>query len=336
MKAPVFKGAGKPLVIETLRDPTPGPNELVLKVHRCGICGTDLHMTDGHAQTFPEGMVIGHEFSGEVVAVGPGVEGFRTGDHVAAMPVVGCGQCGPCLSGDPMLCERGFNGMAGGFGQYAIARANAAVRLPKTLSVEDGALVEPLAVSLHGATLAQIKPGARVLVLGAGPIGLGAAWWARKLGAGRIAVASRSRRGENLAMQMGADSFLCFGEEFAQQLDAALGGPPEVVFECIGVPGMLAQAANLVAQRGTVMILGNCMLPDTVYPAQLMFKQVRLQGSMVYSRQEFETVARVLDAGSVEPRATVTDTVGYAELPDAFEALRKPTTQCKVMVDPWV
>lgn len=336
MKAAVFKGPGKPLVIETLPDPTPGPNELVLKVHRCGICGTDLHMTDGHAQTFPEGMVIGHEFSGEVVAVGPGVEGFRNGDHVAAMPVVGCGQCGSCLSGEPMWCEVGFSGLAGGFGQYAIARANAAIRLPATLSVEDGALIEPMAVSLHGVNLAEIKPGSRVLVLGSGPIGLGSAWWSRKLGAARVAVVSRSRRSEALAQQMGASHFFTFGEELPQQLAAALGGPPDVVFECIGVPGMVAQAVNLVRPRGTVVIMGNCMLPDTFYPAQAMFKQVRIQGSMVYSRREFEIVADTFDAGSVEPRATITGTLGFEELPTGFEALRTPTTQCKVMVMPWL
>ena len=100
MKAPIFKGVGKPLVIETLPDPTPGPGEIVIKVSRCGICGTDLHMTDGHAHTFPEGTVIGHEFAGEVVAVGAGVTRFKIGDAAAALPTVGCGHCANCLAGE--------------------------------------------------------------------------------------------------------------------------------------------------------------------------------------------------------------------------------------------
>ena len=334
MKAPVFKGVGKPLVIETLPDPTPAAGEIVLEVARCGICGTDLHMTDGHAQTYPANVVIGHEFAGEVVAIGPNVTTFKIGDRVAAMPVVGCGHCSNCLAGETMWCDSGLNGILGGFGQYAIARAHAAIKLPTTLSTNDGALVEPLAVSLHGVALAELKPGARVLVQGAGPIGLGCVFWARHLGAGRVVVTSRSRRGESLALQMGAAAFVTAGEDISAEVDAALGGAPEVVFECVGVPGQLGQAINLVRARGTVVLLGNCMAPDAIVPAQAMFKQVRIQGSMVYSLKEFETVADVLDSGGVDPRVMVTDTIGYAALPEMFEALRKPTTQCKVMIDP--
>jgi 2-desacetyl-2-hydroxyethyl bacteriochlorophyllide A dehydrogenase len=334
VKAPVFKGVGQPLVIETLPDPTPAAGEIVLEVARCGICGTDLHMTDGHAQTYPENVVIGHEFAGEVVAVGQGVTNFKTGDRVAAMPVVGCGHCSNCLAGETVWCDLGLNGILGGFGQYAIARAHASIKLPKTLSSNDGALVEPLAVSLHGAALAELQPGARVLIQGAGPIGLGCAFWARHLGAGRVAVTSRSRRSEELAMQMGATAFVTSGESIVADVNTALGGPPDVVFECVGVPGQLAQAIDLVRARGTVVLLGNCMVPDTIFPAQAMFKQVRIQGSMVYSLKEFETVADVLDSGRVDPRAMVTDTIGYAALPETFEALRKPTTQCKVLIDP--
>jgi (R,R)-butanediol dehydrogenase/meso-butanediol dehydrogenase/diacetyl reductase len=335
MKAAVFKRVGRPLAIERLDDPVPGPGELLLKVGRCGICGTDLHMTDGHAQTYPENTVIGHEFAGEVVALGKDVSGYKLGDVVAAMPVVGCGQCGSCRSGEPMWCEQGLVGISGGFGQYALAKAHAAIRLPRSLSLADGALVEPLAVGLHGVALAGLAPGARVLVQGAGAIGLAAAFWARRLGAGRIAMTARSTRGEPFAGNMGVDHFLLAGEDLQVRVNAALGGAPEVVFECVGVPGMVAQAVNLVRPRGTVVILGNCMLPDTFYPAQAMFKQVRIQGSMVYSLREFETVAAVLDDGHVEPRSMVTGTVSYAELPQAFEALRRPGTQCKLMLDPW-
>jgi (R,R)-butanediol dehydrogenase/meso-butanediol dehydrogenase/diacetyl reductase len=95
------------------------------------------------------------------------------------------------------------------------------------------------------------------------------------------------------------------------------------------------QGVQIVKPRGTVMVLGNCMLPDTIYPALAMFKQVRIQGSMVYSLGEYQTVADSFEAGRIEPRAMITDRVGYAELPDSFEALRKPSHQCKVMIDPW-
>jgi len=292
-------------------------------------------MTSGQAQSFPTGTVIGHEFAGEIVAIGPEVQGFRIGDPVTAMPVVGCGRCVKCRLGEPIWCDMGIIGGSGGFAQFVVTQAHAALRLPRSLSMADGALIEPLAVGLHGATLAQLRPGCRVLVMGAGPIGLAAAFWSRRLGAGRIAIASRSRRNEGIGTQMGASAVIQFGAELERDLEKALQGLPDVVFECIGLPGMLMTAAQLVRPRGTVVILGNCMSPDTFVPSLAMFKQLRIQGSMVYSLEEFQTVADVLDAGHVEPRAMITDTVGYAELPEAFEALRRPTQQCKLMVDPW-
>jgi 2-desacetyl-2-hydroxyethyl bacteriochlorophyllide A dehydrogenase len=336
MKAAVFVGVGKPLAIETLPDPTPEAGQLVLRVGRCGICGTDLHMTSGVGETFPDGIVLGHEFAGEVVAAGADTDGFAVGDYVSALPVMGCGMCGNCRSGEPAWCEQGLIGMAGGFGQYAIAKASAAIKLPKTMSLEDGALVEPLAVSLHGVNLAELRLGAKVAVLGAGPIGVGAAYWAKRAGAGKLAVTARSDRGERFARAMGADSFLLGGEDLAERVADALGGPPEVVFECAGVPGTIAQAIDLVGPRGTVIVLGNCMVPDSFYPAQAMFKQVRIQCSMIYSVAEFEAVAASFDAGHVEPRSMVTGTWSLDELPAGFEAMRERTTHCKAMVDPWV
>lgn len=335
MKAAVFKGPGKPLVIETRDDPVPGCGELLLRVGRCGICGTDLHMTDGHAATFPADSVLGHEFAGEVMAIGPGVENFKQGDAVAGLAVAGCGRCTSCITGDPMWCERGLIPAMGGFGQYTVVKALSAIKLPSSLSLEDGALIEPLAVGLHGVALSGVTPGARVLVLGTGSIGLSAAFWARRCGATHVVVGSRSDRGREHALRMGASAFEQFGEDYPVRISAALGGLPDVVFECIGVPGMLGKAIELVRPRGTVVVLGNCMLPDSVVPALMLFKQVRVQGSMVYSRREFEIVADALEAGAVEPRSMITDTVSLAALPDAFEALRRPTYQCKTVVDPW-
>lgn len=336
MKAPVFNGVGRPLAVETLPDPAPEPGQLVLKIGRCGICGTDLHMTSGLGETFPEGMVLGHEFAGEVVAVGADTDGFSEGDIVAALPVMGCGGCANCKAGEPAWCSAGFFGSAGGFGQYAIAKATAAIKLPSSMSLEDGALVEPLAVSLHGATLAQLAPGAKVLVIGAGPIGIGAGYWAKRLGAGTVVVTARSNRGESHALELGADRFVLTDDNLEDALGEAFGGAqPDVVFECAGVPGMLALAINIVRPRGTVIELGNCMVPDTIYPAQAMFKQVRIQGSMIYSVGEFQFVADSFDAGHVEPRTMVTDTWGYAQLTEKFDSLRNGHSQCKVMVDPW-
>nr|WP_255397014.1 alcohol dehydrogenase catalytic domain-containing protein [Mycobacterium sp. E342] len=316
-------------------DPVPEAGRLVLEIGRCGICGTDLHMTSGEGETFPEGMVLGHEFAGEVVAKGADTDGFNEGDIVAALPVTGCGNCASCKAGDPAVCSAGFIGSAGGYGQYAIAKATAAIRLPASMSLEDGALVEPMAVGLHGATLAQLSPGAKVLVIGAGPIGIASTYWAKRLGAGKIVVAARSRRGEPYAIEMGADTFALTDENLDAAVTEGLGGPPDVIFECAGVPGVLAMAINIVRPRGTVIVLGNCMVPDTIFPAQAMFKQVRIQGSNIYSVGEFQVVADSFDAGHVEPRSMISDTWNYDELPTRFEELRSGSDQCKVMVNPW-
>jgi (R,R)-butanediol dehydrogenase/meso-butanediol dehydrogenase/diacetyl reductase len=336
MQAAVFKCVGVPLVIETRPDPVPAPDEVVIQVGRCGICGTDLSMTDGSGQVYPPDSVIGHEFAGEVVATGTHVTGLKVGDRITALPYAGCGQCATCLAGRPNFCAQ-FRGVAGGFGQFLATPARVAVKLPDTLTLADGALVEPLAVSLHGVALAQMTPGARVLVIGAGPIGLGAVYWARRLGAGPIAITARTRRAESLAMQMGANVFVMPESEqtWAPAVTAALGGPPDVVIEAIGKKDLIAQALNCVRPSGTVVVLGFCSVPDSFIPAVAVWKEVTMRFSMTYSIAEFEHVARVMDTGDVECRAMVTDTVPLAELPASFESLRQRTHQCKVMVSPW-
>jgi (R,R)-butanediol dehydrogenase/meso-butanediol dehydrogenase/diacetyl reductase len=336
MRAAVFKAVGQPLAIEQRPDPTPGEGEVVIKVGRCGICGTDLSMTDGSSQTFEADSIIGHEFAGEIVAVGKGVERLKMGDRITAMPFTGCGKCATCLAGRPNFCAA-FKGMAAGFAEYAATTERVAVKLPNSVSLADGALVEPLAVSLHGVALAQIKPGDKVLVIGAGPIGLGAVYWARELGAGPIAVTAATRQRESIAMQMGANKFVLpeNPDELPQAAIAALGGMPDVVIEAVGKPDMIAKAVNCVRPAGTVMVLGFCAKPDSFVPAIAVWKEVKLLFGMTYSLSEFEHVARVLDAKDVAARAMVTDTVALGALPDTLEAMRHRTHQCKVLVDPW-
>lgn len=338
MKAAVFKGAGHALVIEELADPEPGAGEVVLKVHRCGICGTDLHMTDGHSAAFsyPAGTVPGHEFAGEVVAIGKDVRHLKVGDPISAMPFTGCGHCINCLAGRPSLCPE-FRGMAGGFSEYLVTTERSAIQLPKSLSFDDGALVEPLAVGLHGVTKARMTPGARVLVIGAGPVGLAAIFFARQLGAGRIAVSAPSPRREALAMSMGADAFILPepGQNLAEQVAQTLGGQPDVVFECAGQPGCIEQSIFSVRPAGTVVVMGFCTASDAFVPAMAVWKEINLRFSNTYSLGEFEQVARVLDRGAVEPRQMITQTVSLAELPDVFESLRQRSGQCKVLVNPW-
>ena len=333
MKAAVFKKLNSPLVVETIADPTPGEGEVVVEVCRCGICGSDLHITEDPIFGAQSGTVLGHEYSGRVMAVGKGIARTKVGDHVAVFPVHGCGKCATCLAGVPAWCSQ-MRIDGGGYGQYSLAEEHQLIRLPKTMSLEDGALIEPMAVSLHGVALAKPQPGARVLIIGAGPIGLAAAYWSKHMGAGRIAVTAGSNRRAELALKMGATHFIDPANASPEAVNAALGGPPDIVYEAVGKVGLIQKAIEYVKVRGTVIVLGLCTPPDTFMPFQFVSKEVTLQASAFYEVGEFEVAADVLDKDPETPRAMVTDIVDLTNMPAMFEALRHRSTQCKVLVDP--
>ena len=334
MKAAVFKTIGQPLAIEEVRDPTPGADEVIVQIERCGICGSDLHMTEDPVFAIRAGAVLGHEFAGEVVARGPAVESLKIGDRVSVSPLRGCGHCPTCRAGHPAWCPNGNLG-GGGYAQYAVAADRQCVRLPEFVSLEDGALVEPLSVALHGVVISGMTPGASVLVVGAGPIGLGVAYWARKLGAHHVVVTDLNTCQEERAREMGVTAFFNATDNAAGKVNAAIGAAPDIVFECVGRPGVLAQCIEHVRIKGTVVVLGLCTAPDTFIPFRAVSKEVRIQTSAFFDFPEFRRVVDTLESGDATAHALITGTVPLAAMPAAFEALRKRTTECKVLVDPW-
>lgn len=329
MRAAVYPGAGQPLRIEEQAVPVPLADEVVIKVCRCGVCGTDLHATEAHSEMPAEpGSVLGHEYTGEVVETGRDIAHLKLGDRIAVMPLRGCGRCADCAAGRLALCLNKTK-QFGGYAQFARVQELTAVRLPADLSLQDGALVEPLAVSLHGVAMAGITPGCRVTVLGAGPIGAGAAFWARHLGAGHVTVIERLPPRQRIAQAMGADRVLA--PEAVDPDESA----SDVVFEAVGRPGLLGAAMAHARIGATVVSLGFCMAADPITPAMACRKELTFKFPTGWSRRDFEVAADVLAKGTVEPRAMLTDVVGMDELPQAFEALRRPADQCKVVVDPW-
>jgi len=337
MKAAVFQGIGRPLAIEERPDPAPGPGEVLIKVGRAGICGSDLHMTAEHGSSIVPGTIIGHELAGEVVALGQGVTKLRLGDRVAPMPFVGCGHCAACEDGRPHHCGQARIDVVTGFSQFSRVGANDCVVLPPGLTDEDGALIEPLAVGLQGVRKAQMPIGCRVLVLGAGPIGLASAFWARRLGASRVAVMAHSKRRERFASAFGATHFIAQSEvgDPAAAINDALGGPPQVVFEAVGVAGAVGKAMEYVAPRGTIIALGFTTEPESYSCTVAIMKEVRVCFSMVYEKRDFQYTVEIMAAGEHAPRAMITDTVSLQAMPAKFESLRGPTADCKVMVAPW-
>ncbi|HMK85851.1 MAG TPA: alcohol dehydrogenase catalytic domain-containing protein [Steroidobacteraceae bacterium] len=331
MKAAVFRGAGKPLSIETLDDPKPGPNDVIIQVQRCGICGTDVHMTAGHRWAYPVGCVPGHEYAGEIVEVGSRVEGFKVGERITALPSLGCGRCDACAQGNLVLCHH-RGGVMGGFGEYLCVPTEVAVKLPSTFSLADGALIEPFAVGLYGVRMAAIRPGDRVLVLGGGSVALATLFWARRLGAGRIVALSRSPRRAALALEMGADAFIPASDHEVEEVIEELGRSPDIVFECVGATGLLSRAIQHAGVLGQVLSLGFCTSPDTLVPALAAYKGVRLSFPVGYSLRDFEFVADTLLAGRADPKRLISSVVSLDELPGALEALRGPNTETKVQV----
>jgi (R,R)-butanediol dehydrogenase/meso-butanediol dehydrogenase/diacetyl reductase len=333
MRAVVHQGLHKKLAVETLADPAPRDGEVVLSVGRCGICGSDLHMTEDAAFGVGKGAVLGHEFAGEVVALGKGVERLRMGDLVSVVPIASCGKCPSCLAGEPAWCAK-MALQGGGYGEFAVTHENQCVALPKSASMADGAIIEPLAVALHGVMMAEQKPGDTVLILGAGPIGLGVAFWARRFGADKVVVQDINRFQEERARKMGATDFIVDMAEPVAASTQALGGKADIVYECVGVPGLIRQAIEQVRVKGTVLVLGLCTRPETFVPFVALSKEVRIQTSAFFKRQEYEAALDALDCGAAEPRALVTDTIGLDAVPDVFESLKKRTHQCKVLIAP--
>jgi threonine dehydrogenase-like Zn-dependent dehydrogenase len=335
MRAAVFKAGGLPWVLEERPDPVPGPPEMVIKVGRCGICGSDVHMTAGTPHDFPTDRILGHEYSGEVVALGSGATGFHVGDIVTALPSIGCGKCAYCIGGNQFLCQVNRRSFMGGFAEYVNIAAGVAVKLPAHLTLADGALVEPLAVGVHAARLVYIGKDSRVLVLGAGPIGLAVAHSARHAGAKRVVIASRSNRRKDLAAAMGADDFAIVSDN-NEDVFHKLGGPPDYVFECVGLPGALDQSVNLIKPDGTVVSIGTCAVPDPVNIVRATGKQARIIFSMGYTPAEFRLAIDRMTKGDIAPRAMISATIGLNELPAMIPALRDGANHTKVQVDPWL
>ena len=338
MKAIRFLEPGTALAAVELPDPTPGPGEVVLRVERCGICGSDLEMTSGKGAGIEPGCTLGHEFAGEVVALGAGVRNLQIGSRVTAMPFDGCGVCDRCTAGRPNHCRafrvHGCGGRGGGYAEYSLAGARHCIELPDSLDFVDGALIEPLAVALHGARMAGALAGKRVLVLGAGPIGLAATWWVRRLGAARIATAAATGRRQSLAQQLGADSFVAGGDHAADAVIEALGGPAEIVLECAGKPGLLNDAVQHAGLDAMIIVMGYCVTPDMFFQPPAIRQEVTLRFAKMYTHADFADTVAALASSNFEPRAMVTRTISLDAVPAEFERLRTDRSDCKVMIAP--
>ncbi|MGH7905560.1 MAG: zinc-dependent alcohol dehydrogenase [Candidatus Binataceae bacterium] len=337
MRACVFRAPGEPLELITAPDPAPGPGEVVLRVHNCGVCGSDLHAAHSGLGVH-NGTIMGHEFAGVITAAGPGATGFRPGDPAVVMSYQSCGECDPCRSGNDMHCATmrmvGFGGIAGGYAELMKARASSVFKIPANLDYRAAATVEPLVVGLHGVRRAALRPGDSCLVMGAGPIGLVTALWARFAGARAIVVSDPVETRRKIALAMGADAAV--DPRFQNPLGRLArisGGPPDIVFECAGVAGSLAEAISYARRGGCVVVLGAAMSDDGISPAAAMNKEIEIRFSLGLEPDEVETAIAMLAAGRISTAPMITHDVKLERLPQAFAALPHATGQVKVMID---
>jgi len=345
MKAAVFQGPGRPLEIHTVPDPEPGPAELVLAVRACGICGSDLHLSEiadtaGGMTPLPAGTVMGHEFAGQVAAVGRAVAGrFAVGDRVTALPFIGCGTCAACLEGRghrcPAVVSTGLGRILGGYAEYVRVGVHETLPLPAAVSDRAGAMVEPLAVGLHAVERAGLRPGEAVLVIGAGPIGLAVSLWARFMGASHVIASDLSAQRADRALAMGATAAVHAAQEDAVAAVKRLAGRrAEVVFDCVGVPGSQQLAMDAAPTNGRVVVAGVCMLPDRILPVKAITKELDVRYVFGYGKRDFALTIDMLAARRIDPAPMLSETVGLDAFPAAFESLRTDKRKAKVLLEP--
>lgn len=337
MQAITFEGNEKALVQQEITTPEPGPGELLLKVKACGICGSDLHAYQN--AMIDEGTVMGHEFSGEVTAIGPDVSAdWKVGDRAISMGALSCGTCENCQNGKTVECEAlriiGFT-TPGAYAQYVIVQANHSMTIPDAIEYDQAALVEPLAVGLNAVRDCNLPLGGNILIIGAGIIGITVAKWARFFGAGNIGISDLESARLERAAKAGATLTINAREHAnaVQAFQEATGTLPDVIVECVGIP-ILQQLIDIAPSGMHIVSVGVGMEPEQLIPAIAGQKKIRMTFSFAYQPQDFEFVLRMLESGRMKSSELITQSVSLDQMPQMFADLQKPNDHCKVMIQP--
>jgi 2-desacetyl-2-hydroxyethyl bacteriochlorophyllide A dehydrogenase len=342
MRAAQFAGAGRISVVERDR-PAPRADEALVRVRACGICGSDLHSC---AITGPRTTAPGHEFAGEIVAAPAGATALRPGQRVAANPLLPCGTCRFCQRGAYGHCPRhlfiGGVSRDGGLAEYVALPAHLLYPLPDTLSWAEGALIEPLAVSVRAVGHAGVKAGDAVAVLGAGSIGLTAILAARAAGAARVVATAKYPHQAEAALRAGATDLVEPPDQtfLAEVLRLTAGEGVDTIFDSVGVAEQpLAEALAALRNGGAYVLLGLSWQPVRVDLTSLLLREQRILTSITYSvrgaHNDFQRAIDLVAAGHVSLGGLVTHRFPLAETAEAFRvAADKRTGALKVQILP--
>jgi L-iditol 2-dehydrogenase len=330
MRAAVLTQVGE-VSIREVPDPVPAPDEIVIRTEYAGICGSDLHAFRGEHPFRKPPVILGHEVAGTVAATGSAVVRLRAGDRVTVMPLVACGTCGPCRMGRQNICLRkavpGVGGWLGTFADYVTAKADVAYVVSAATPSELAVLAEPLSVGIHGAfRQGRVQPGDRVLVLGAGPIGLFTAMAARAAGAGEIALTDlldfNLRLGQQLA---GAVPYNTGREAWEAEMARAHPDRFDIAFLCSGAPVTVQQALAWTRRGGRIIVTGMFNRPVPIDLTAVNLNELELVGSVVYDHEDFGRAVRWIEEGRFDFRCLVTHVLPLARAQDGLQMLASRT-----------
>ncbi|WP_211747186.1 2,3-butanediol dehydrogenase [Paenibacillus sp. Marseille-Q4541] len=346
MKALRWHGV-KDLRIEQIEEPKALPGKVKIKVEWCGICGSDLHEytagpifipgSEPHPLTGEQApVVMGHEFSGQVVEIGEGVTNIQKGDRVVVEPIFNCGKCTACRQGKYNLCEKmGFLGLAGGgggFSEYVAADEHRVHKIPQGVSYEQGALVEPSAVALYAVRQSKLKVGDKAVVFGAGPIGLLVIEALKASGASEIYAVELSPERKEKAAELGALVIDPKEVDAVQEIHRLTSGGADVVYEVTGVPPVLEQALESVKIGGELMIVSIFEKEAPIMPNKIVIQERSISGIIGY-RDVFPAVISLMEKGFFPADQLVTKRIKLDDVIEhGFEGLLKEKNQVKILV----
>jgi len=346
MKALRWHGL-KDLRLENIDEPVAAPGKVKIKVEWCGICGSDLHEYTAGPIFIPEGaphpltgdkapVVMGHEFSGQVVEVGEGVTRVKAGDRVVVEPIYACGECDVCKQGYYNLCpSMGFLGLAGGgggFSEYVAADEVMVHKIPDSVSYEQGALVEPSAVALHAVRQSKLKVGDKAVVFGAGPIGLLVIEALKASGAAEIYAVELSEERKQKATELGAIVIDPKQYDVVEEIHKRTNGGADVAYEITGVGPVLTQALNSTKVGGELMIVSIWEKEAPLMPNHIVMKERSVKGIIGY-RNVFPAVISLMAKGFFSAEKLVTKRISLDQVVDeGFEALLKEKNHVKILV----
>lgn len=334
MKA-VRLGTDRVITLAEVETPVIGADQVLARVLYCGICGTDLHA--GENSAFVPGVVMGHEFCGEIVETGDSVTGWRVGERFVANPNGAiCGECEQCRAARYNLCQVATKQRAlgvsrdGGMAEYVVLDPAYLNRIPDTLTAEQAALVEPLAVAVRAVRTAGLNLADRVAVLGLGAVGQLVLLVAKAAGAGYVLGVEGSRYRREVAKELGANDVLA-PEELAQRSnDQGF----DLVFECSGAPSALQASIDLLRPGGAVRLVG--MAPHSIgfEPVGAIMNEVRILTGFIYLPSDFRAAIDLLANGNVDVQPLISRIVQLENYAEAFGAMKQPDSVLKVLLRP--